>query len=495
MSALEVWNALRSEREKPNTAHLGGYSVYIFLISLACLYYAANAQLLLGHYDLGWHLAAGDLIRNRGSIPFQDPWAFTLGDKQWINLSWLWDVIASVVYESAGFGGIAILVVGCGAIIVGYLTWITLSSGASALAVCTAVLGASVFYPAFATPPNIYLAASPNTSTMVLSVVFFASCLRKTRYLLPPLMILWANLHGGFVMGLLIIGLFGGVALLRRDWVNFKHLGFTGLACLAATLVNPLGWHIYVGVIETLGHFVQAYITEWRPYFENFQVPGSIAGLTYILIFVALELRNGRSVVVPLEARLFSWLFLGLGFYEYRYMSFFYLFSTIPLALHFDLILPRQLKGLAADGYLFSSGVIVACALALLFMFKVPALTFSDDLISEQDAAYLEGNLSHARVLNHWNVGGPLIARTHGAVPVFIDGRAATAYPDSLLRDYFSLAKWNIDESAWTKVLEKYKIDAVLWPTAHDVLRRFLVDKRGWKEQYVGIHETLYFKP
>ena len=163
--------------------------------------------------------------------------------------------------------------------------------------------------------------------------------------------------------------------------------------------------------------------------------------------------------------------------------------------LHFDLILPRQLKGLAADGYLFSSGVIVACALALLFMFKAPALTFSDDLISEQDAAYLEGNLSHARVLNHWNVGGPLIARTHGAVPVFIDGRAATAYPDSLLRDYFRLAKWNIDESAWAEVLEKYDIDAVLWPTAHDVLRSFLVDKRGWKEQYVGIHETLYAKP
>ncbi|QQO19464.1 hypothetical protein JJB98_05885 [Bradyrhizobium diazoefficiens] len=495
MSALEVWNGPRSECEKPNTVHFGGYSIYIFLIALACLYYEANARILLGHYDLGWHLAAGDLIRSRGRIPFQDPWAFTLGDKQWINLSWLWDVIASVVYQYAGFDGIAMLVVACGAIIVGFLTWITLGSGASSLAVCTAVLAASVFYPAFATPPNVYLAASPNTSTMVLSVIFYAFCLRKKRYLLPPLMIPWANLHGGFVMGLLIIGLFGGVALLRRDWVNFKYLGFTGVACLAATLINPLGWHIYIGVIETLGHFVQAYITEWRSYFENIRVPGSIAGLTYILIFVALELRQGRSVAVPVEARLFSWLFLGLGFYEYRYMSFFYLFSTIPLALHFDLILPKQLKVLAADGKLFTSIAIVICALPLVFMLKAPALALSDDLISEQDAIYLKTNLSHARVLNHWNVGGPLIARTHGAVPVFIDGRAATAYPDSLLRDYFRLAKWDIDESAWVEILEKYEIDAVLWPTGHDVLRRFLVDKRGWKEQYVGIHETLYTKP
>jgi hypothetical protein len=88
-----------------------------------------------------------------------------------------------------------------------------------------------------------------------------------------------------------------------------------------------------------------------------------------------------------------------------------------------------------------------------------------------------------------------LIFRTHGTVPIFIDGRAATAYPDPLLRDYFSLPKWNIDEAAWDRVIEKYKIDAVFWPSAHDVLRHFLVDKRDWKEQYVGVHETLYVKP
>jgi hypothetical protein len=44
-------------------------------------------------------------------------------------------------------------------------------------------------------------------------------------------------------------------------------------------------------------------------------------------------------------------------------------------------------------------------------------------------------------------------------------------------------------------VIEKYKIDAVFWPSVHDVLKHFLVDKRGWKEQYVGVHETLYVKP
>src|SRR5580704_4591238 len=66
--------------------------IYVFLISFACAYYLTNAQLLLGHYDLGWHLAAGDLIRARGNIPFHDPWSFTSDGRQWFNLSWLWDV-------------------------------------------------------------------------------------------------------------------------------------------------------------------------------------------------------------------------------------------------------------------------------------------------------------------------------------------------------------------------------------------------------------------
>ena len=98
MDALEAWGAPTFDRgPKTIGSYLQRSGIYIFLISFACVYYLSNASLLLGHYDLGWHLAAGDLIRDRGNIPFQDPWSFTLGDRQWYNLSWLWDVIASVI--------------------------------------------------------------------------------------------------------------------------------------------------------------------------------------------------------------------------------------------------------------------------------------------------------------------------------------------------------------------------------------------------------------
>lgn len=496
MDALEAWGDSKFDSgPKTIRAYFQRTGIYVFLISFACVYYLSNTSLLLGHYDLGWHLAAGDLIRERGNIPFQDPWSFTLGDKQWYNVSWLWDVIASVLFQYTNFSGLTLFVVACGAVIVGYLTSVCLSSGASALAVCIAVFSACLLYPTFATAPNIYLAASPNTSTMLFCVIFYAECLKRTRcFLLPVMMVLWANLHGGFLLGFLILGVFCGAALLRRDWVNFKIYSLAGVGCFIAVFINPLGWHIYDGLAATLGHFVQAEITEWLSYFQNMTMPGSIPGIIYILMFVAFELRCRGSHPIPLESRLLSWLFLLLGLYQFRYMSFFFIFSTVPLALHIDRLLPKRLNSLKVQSSLLAAGIIGACALPLTFMQIEPDLGLPE-MLSEQDALYLQTHLSHARLLNNWNVGGILIFRTRGAVPVFVDGRAATAYPDELLHDYFKLPEWEINEIAWDTVLEKYKIDAVLWVKAHEQLRRFLVDKKGWKEEYTGLYESIYVKP
>jgi hypothetical protein len=496
MDAQEAWGDPGFDRRPETiTSFFQRSGIYIFLISFACVYYLSNAPLLLGHYDLGWHLAAGDLIRDRGSIPFQDPWSFTLGDKQWFNLSWLWDVIASVLFEYTKFDGLIFFVIAYGAVIVGYLASVCLGSGASAIAVCISVFSACLLYPAFATAPNIYLAASPNISTMLFCVMFYGECLKRTRcFLLPAIMMLWVNLHGGFVLGFLIVGVFCATALLRRDWTNFKAYGFAGAGCLVAVFINPLGWHIYDGLAATLGHFVQSYITEWWSYFGNMTLPGSIPGIIYILIFIALELRYRRCSAAPAEARLLSWLFLLLGLYQFRYMSFFFIFSTVPLALHIDRLLPRHVNYLEVQKSLLAAGIIGICALPFTFMRIEPALGLPQ-MLSEQDARYLQTHFLHARILNHWNVGGILIFRTRGAVPVFVDGRAATAYPDDLLRDYFRLAEQEVDEAAWDAVLEKYRIDTVLWVKAHDELRRFLVDKKGWREEYAGLYESVYVKP
>jgi hypothetical protein len=486
--------AIAVDRRLIATGNARTSGIYIFLISFACVYYLSNAPLVLSHYDLGWHLAAGDLIREQGRIPVLDPWSFTSGDRQWYNLSWLWDVIASVLFQYARLSGLLLFAVACGAVIVGYLAWICLRSGASATAVCASVFSACVLYPSFATAPNSYVAASPNMATMLFCVLFYAECVKRTRwFLLPVMMVLWVNLHGGFLLGFLVIGVFCGAALLRRDWADFRIYTLAGLGCFVAIFVNPLGWHIYDGVTATLGHFVQAYIGEWLSYARNMSMPGSIPGIIFMLIFAGLELRYRGPC--PLEARLLAWSFLVLGLYQFRYMSFFFIFAAVPLALHLDRLLPERLNVSNLQKSLLAGGIVGLCALPLTFLQIAPTLELPQ-MLSEPDARYLQTHFPHARLLNHWNLGGLLIFFTRGTVPVFVDGRAATAYPDALLRDYFTLVEGlEIDEAAWDTVLEKYRIDTVLWVKAHDELRRFLVDKRGWKEEYAGLYESIYVKP
>src|SRR6516165_1505240 len=187
------------------------------------------------------------------------------------------------------------------------------------------------------------------------------------------MMVLWTNLHGGFLLGLLIVGLFSGVALLRRDWANFKIYSFAGVGCFIAIFIKPLGWHIYDGLTATLGHFAQAQITEWLSYFQNMTLPGSIPGIIYIFIFIALETRDRCACPIPLESRLLSWLFLFLGIYQFRYMSFFFIFSTVPMAFHIDRLLPEQ-NTLKVETSLFAAGIIAACAMPLIYLRIYPAL-------------------------------------------------------------------------------------------------------------------------
>jgi hypothetical protein len=469
----------------------------LFIIAAACAYYLLNAPRLLGHYDLGWHLAAGDLIRQQRHIPFQDTWSFTAGGREWFNLSWLWDVLASALFQYAHFDGLVLLTVACGGAIAGILARLCTRSGASAPAVCLAVMLVCVLYPSFPTFPNMYLAVSPNMATMLFAVIFHAACLwRRRLFLLPVLMLLWVNLHGGFLIGLFIVAIFCGLKLLRQDWSGLKAYALTWAVCLAATLVNPLGWHIYEGVAATLGNVVQAYITEWWPYHRAMAVPGSLPGVFYMLLFAGLELRQRN--LECLEARLLSWLFLFLGFYQFRYMAFFFLFSAVPMAMHLDRLLPRRTD---VDRFFRFAAAAMGLALPLVYLLMRPAFALPP-MLSAADVGYLESHFPRARLLNHWNYGGLLIFYGRGAVPDFVDGRAATAFPDGVLRDYFSLlqvesavsTRGKINQAAWDAVLAKYHIDTVLWMNTHEELRRFLVGQRGWNEAYRGAFASIYVR-
>jgi hypothetical protein len=479
-------------RSLPEVAVATDLGTYVFIVAVACCYYVAIAPFLLGHTDLGWHLAAGDLIRARGNVPDADPWSFTAGDKHWYNLSWLWDVGESLIFQYGGFTALILVALVLGGAIAAGLAAICLKSGASPLATCIAVIAACILYPAFAAP-DIFLAASPNIATLVFCVIFYGVCLqRRHLWLAPAAMLLWANMHGGFILGIFVLGIFAAVALLKWNTRDFTLYIAIALTCVAATFVNPLGWHIYEGVFGTIGHFVQRYITEWQPYFGATTLTQAVPTCAYIAVFCILEIVDRRAV--PPEARILSWCFLFLGLWQLRYLSIFFLFSTVPLALHLGNVVAFFAKDAANRHWMAATGILILCSLPFLYWRAVPANPGLPAIYPEAEVGYLQDHLPAGHVLNHWNYGGFIIFRTRGRIPVFVDGRAATAYPDSVLRDYFQLITWDVNAAAWQAVLEKYDIDAVLWPKAHTALAEFLVGKQGWTRAYSGDIANVYIR-
>ncbi len=471
----------------------GNVGTCLFVVAAACAYYVAIAPFLLGHTDLGWHLAAGDLIRSQGKIPEHDSWSFTAGDTRWYNLSWLWDVVESFLFQYGGFNALILAAIFLGGLIAGGLAAICLNRHATLVATCIAVIAACLLYPTFAVP-DIFLAASPNIATLVFCVVFYGVCLEKRYLWLAPLaMLLWVNMHGGFVLGSFILGIFGATALLKRNAPDFATYLLVAAACLVATFVNPLGWHVYVGVFGTLGHFVQHYITEWQPYYRMLRVPQCITPCAYIVLFAVLEIADRRNG--PVEARILSWCFLLLGFWQLRYLSIFFLFSAVPIAVHLSNLNSPFIKQRVSQYRMAMAALIIFAALPFLYWYVVPAKADLPPIYPDVEVAYLQQHFPHAHVLNHWNYGGYVIFRTRGEVPIFVDGRAATAYPDSVLRDYFELITWDVNQPAWEAALEKYHVEAVLWPKAHTPLAAFLVGKLGWTEAYSGKFANVYVRP
>jgi hypothetical protein len=435
---------------------------------------------LLSHRDLGWHIEAGDLIRAARAIPATDPWSFTAGDTPWYNISWGWDVGAGILYKLGGFSALLLATLAAGALLTSLLMIGAIQSGASPGIACFVTVFACSALPIYA-PPDIFFCTAPQTVTLVMCALFYAICASaRCLWLLPPLMLLWCNLHGGFPAGFTIIGAFALHALRNRNKPHFLRLMAVALPCLLATLINPLGMEIYTGMLRTIGHSVRGHVSEWQPFFSGMSWPGSALCILYIILFVVYEIRAGKKPEIA--ARLPAWFWLLMGLKELRYMALFLILSAPLLAAHLS---ERRLPAKIPNAALIMPLLVMLLALPVLWKDNFPrGVRYPEGIYPEKEVVYLREHDADKRILNHWNYGGYIIFATHGVLPVFIDGRATTAYPDNVISDFTLLP----EKKNWSEILTKYKIGAILWPNA---LEQPMVDSH-WHVAFKGDVATVY---
>ena len=238
----------------------------IFIILLCAMSSGALAPRLLGDASVGWHIRNGERMLRTHSITRVDPFSVTMGGQTWYAWEWLYDAKIAGIHHWMGLNGVVFFTAVIIALTFALTLHLCLRRGAD-LPVAALLLALSLGVS------MIHLFARPHVLSWLFTVIWFqlldssesanlAASPRRLWYL-PALMLLWVNVHGGFVLGFALLGLYLLSAAIRyyrsRDGEESrslaqrsKTLGIVTVASLAASLINPYGYELHVHVYRYL---------------------------------------------------------------------------------------------------------------------------------------------------------------------------------------------------------------------------------------------------
>jgi hypothetical protein len=288
----------------------------IFLAFFWMLAFGVWSRGLLADADTGWHIRNGEHILKTLSVPHTDYFSYTMAGRPWYAWEWLYDALIGAVHMVAGLNGVVLLTALIIALTFALLFRYAVQAGGNVViaAVLTIVAGAA---------STIHFLARPHVLSWLLTLLWlralqrFQNRERKHLYSLPLLMVLWANLHGGFLMGLMLLGVFLAADLWTwrtascpkrrgRAKDRARHLTLISVLSLAATFVTPYGYRLHLHLREYLGsRFMMDNISEFlTPDFHS--TPAKFFALLLALSITALALAGTRLKAVDFLLVLFS---------------------------------------------------------------------------------------------------------------------------------------------------------------------------------------------
>ena len=449
--------------------------------------------------DLWWHLANGRLMLTTSSIPHVDLYSFSAAGHPWVMHEWLADLAMYLLFQR---GGLPFLV----AIFAGMVT---------AAAICLYLLLRRTGLPPTAAAALTLVGALAGSTAwgarpQLLNVLFCGLLLlglieyragRLHAWMLPPFIWLWANLHSGFLVGVIISGLFlagEGVEAWRSGEGAMPRRRLTALAGAigagaALAVINPFGIQTILFSLGTLtSPLIQNNIQEWAsPDFH------SMAGLLFegIIFLLLAGLATGRA-----RARTSEWLLafalLYLALASQRHVPLFVL-GAAPLmgrcaqallSLASDLLPPADRRTVAQAALRWRPARPMAPSLALGAVNLVLLIVVGAGMIAYRALPNLRPATETAaisavlpvqatdalqrtgralRVFNYYDYGGYLVWRLFpDGGRVFIDGRVEV-YGSEVFSEYLRVSYL---ATGWQEVLVKSHPDAILLPSAHPLV-------------------------
>jgi hypothetical protein len=437
--------------------------------------------------DSMWQITIGQWIIDHGMVPQTDVYSFTMRGQPWISTQWLAQVAYAAAFSLAGWTGPVVLAsAGIAATFALFTRFLARHlSESTTLVFVAAALALTV--PHMLARPHVL--ALPVMMAWVGGLVQAADRRGAPSFRLLPLMTLWANLHGGFVLGLALVAPIALDAVLNADAPQRKALALRwaafAVAAIAVSCVTPYGWNSLLASrkILALGEALPL-IMEWRP--ADFSGVGPLE--VCLLLGFGLALYRGISLPPLRIVLLLGMLHMALS--QMRSLETFGLlvplFLAAPLAKQIGADERAKPAVSPPGGVLFAGivGALLAGTLAYASVIRFEPHTRGSPVTAVAELK----KLNFSRVFNDYDFGGYLIA--NGVAP-FIDGRTEL-YGEKFFVTHNS-ASGLMDPENLFRLLDAYSIEATLMRT-QNAATKLLDHIDGWQKVYADDIATIHIR-
>jgi hypothetical protein len=449
--------------------------------------------------DTWWHLQAGRVTLEEGHIIRSDPFSHTFYGSPWVAYSWLSEVILYWVFSTFSYAGLALLLASV-VTLAFFFVYLQMEGDPFSRAFIV-VLAAAVSAVVWIARPHLF-------SFLLTGVLAYVLYLYKWRqrnllWILPPLFVLWVNLHAGYAQGFMVLVAFvAGEAFnhLAAFFVpsddptlNWRRIGLVigiSVLCFLLLVVHPNTTSMWTYYLDTVRiGALRDYIQEWQsPNFHPLYVQPFIWMLLAILAAMGLSGRRVDGVDLAMVTMVaYASLLAG------RFFGPFALLTAPVLSRHVSAALkrfglarwlrrrPRRQRPLLG---MINVAVLAAVVVAGVWKAQAPlSLAFNerqqDENLPVEAAAWIREHRPDGEMFNPYNWGGYLMWVLWPDYRVFVDGRT-DLYGDEFLRDYLKI---QYARPGYDDLLADHDIGFVV-TYRDDVLSTRLACEEGWEKVY-----------
>jgi len=457
---------------------------YLIVLLLLILIIALRTPL---DSDMWWHLRAGEETWRSGNVYKVDSLSYTREGEAWINHSWLAQVVMIGLYWFGSFKALSL--------------WVGLSAVISMFFVYLQTIGKPIFRMGLILLTSFVCSVVWSPRPQILSLLFFGlvglilfryKWLGKEQlYWLLPIFIVWSNMHGGYILGIILIGTFIVGELINQvlgiqseTTLSVKQIRKLLMICVASfgvAAINPNGIEMWKIPFQTVGvESLQNLIQEWAS--PDFHQP--IQQLMLILLF-------GTFATVGLSKKTLDGVDL-VGFSIFGILALTARRNFGPFAMVAAPIISRHMVDVAESWKLFAQKkwnlfqklndyqkvseekinkslqliVNLTVILAMVFIAGYKFISVNDkefiDTVEEQTypvgaVEWLREELPEGRLFSTYNWGGYL-TWTLREYQVFVDGRT-DLFGDEIISEWDKVMSAN---NGWQEILENRKISTIL---------------------------------